>query len=158
MSDIRPGETATSVPPSHDAAVTFIGRLHTPWNDRRDCPRQGGKDGPICKIEVFDPWVTALTGIDDYDALDLLYWLDKSRRDLLTQSPRSDGRTTGTFALRSPVRPNPIGLANVKLISRDGRFLSVRGLDCLDGTPLIDIKPDRCSYTPPAPPKPGVTG
>ena len=88
--------------------------------------------------------------------LDILYWLDQSRRDLVKQSPKSDGATTGTFALRSPVRPNPIGLSKVRLIQREGASLFVQGLDCLDGTPLIDIKPDRCAYSPPAPPKPGV--
>lgn len=156
MPDIRPGEIAVPIPAADDASLRFIGRLHTPWDDRRDCPRQGSLDGPECTIEVFDPWVPALDGIEAYERVDILYWLDQSRRDLVKQSPKSDGRTTGTFALRSPVRPNPIGLASVRLIGRDGRLLTVRGLDCLNGTPLVDIKPDRCAYSPPAPPKDGV--
>lgn len=64
-------------------------------------------------------------------------------------------RRGGTFALRSPVRPNPIGTLIVKLIGIEGATLLVRGLDCLDGTPLLDIKPDRCLLTPLAPPTPG---
>jgi tRNA (Thr-GGU) A37 N-methylase len=91
--------------------------------------------------------------VEAYERLDVLYWLDKSRRDLITQSPKRDGQTIGTFALRSPVRPNPIGLASVQLVRREGASLVVRGLDCLNGTPLIDIKPDRRTYTPPALPK-----
>ena len=83
----------------------------------------------------------------------MLYWLDRSRRDLVRQSPKSDGKTIGTFALRSPVRPNPIGLSRVRLIGRKGRVLEVRGLDCLDGTPLVDLKPDRFAFTVQAPPK-----
>ena len=83
----------------------------------------------------------------------MLYWLDRSRRDLLCQSPRGDGRTVGTFALRSPVRPNPIGTALVSLVGIEGAEVLVRGLDCLDGTPLLDIKPDRCAFTPQAPAK-----
>jgi tRNA (Thr-GGU) A37 N-methylase len=71
------------------------------------------------------------------------------------QSPADDGSTRGTFALRSPVRPNPIGTALVTLVMREGSTLSVRGLDCLDMTPLIDLKPDRCLFTPLAPPQPG---
>tara|TARA_R110002012_G_C11482754_1_gene595255 strand:- start:475 stop:720 length:246 start_codon:yes stop_codon:yes gene_type:complete len=77
-----------------------------------------------------------------------------SRRDLILQSPKSDGQTVGTFALRSPVRPNPIGTSIVRLLRIEDGTLYVRGLDCLDGTPLIDIKPDRGAFTPKAPPKP----
>ena len=156
MSDIRPGEIRIDLPPAADADIRFVGRIHTPWSDRRDCPRQGTLDGPDCQIEVYEPWVPALEGIEAYEMIEVLYWLDQSRRDLVTQSPKSDGRTSGTFALRSPVRPNPIGVSRVRLISVTGAVLTVRGLDCLDGTPLIDLKPDRCAYSPPAPPKPGV--
>jgi tRNA (Thr-GGU) A37 N-methylase len=85
----------------------------------------------------------------------LLYWLHRSRRDLVLQSPRNDGETRGTFALRSPVRPNPIGTSIVDLVGIQGGTLLVRGLDCLDGTPLIDIKPDCNLFTPLAPPQPG---
>ena len=78
----------------------------------------------------------------------MLYWLHRSRRDLVLQSPAHADRPRGTFALRSPVRPNPIGLARVRLLRREGATLVVRGLDCLDGTPLLDIKPDRCPHGP----------
>jgi tRNA-Thr(GGU) m(6)t(6)A37 methyltransferase TsaA len=133
----------------------FIGRIHTPWRHRTDCPRQGRRDGPICRIELFEPWAQALAGIENYDSIEVLYWLHHSRRDILLQTPRSDGVTRGAFALRSPVRPNPIGTSLVSLVGVEGSVLSVRGLDCLDGTPLIDIKPDRCQFTPLAPPTPG---
>lgn len=62
----------------------------------------------------------------------------------MRQSPRSDGTTIGTFAIRSPLRPNPIAASLVRLVAVEGATLVVRGLDCLDGTPLIDIKPDEC--------------
>jgi len=136
-----------------DARLYFIGRIHTPWTDRKDCPRQGKEDGPDCRVEIFEPWVPALQGIEDYGRVELLYWLDKARRDLVVQNPAHRDTTYGTFALRSPVRPNPIGTSLVKLVSVDGPNLIVRGLDCLDGTPLIDVKPDRCSFTPKAAPK-----
>lgn len=153
QSDIRPGEFAVTTDPAADAALRFIGRVRTPWTDREGCPRQGRIDGPECRIEVFEPWVAALDGIEEFDTLEILYWLDRSRRDLVRQNPRHDARTYGTFALRSPVRPNPIGTAMVRLIAREGPLLRVRGLDCLDGTPLLDIKPDRCAYSPKAPTK-----
>ena len=145
---IRPGERAVPVDPANDAALRFIGRIETPWTDRSECPRQGKLDGPECRIEVFEPWVAALEGIEAFARLEILYWLDKARRDLVVQTPRHDGRASGTFALRSPVRPNPIGTAVVTLVAREGAVLVVRGLDCLDGTPLIDIKPERRGFVP----------
>jgi tRNA (Thr-GGU) A37 N-methylase len=63
--------------------------------------------------------------------------------DLVLQSPRDNGSTRRTFALRSPVRPNPIGTSIVRLIGLESTTLLVRGLDCLNGTPLLDLKPDR---------------
>ncbi|AQQ04001.1 tRNA (N6-threonylcarbamoyladenosine(37)-N6)-methyltransferase TrmO [Roseibium algicola] len=153
MSDIRPHEISVPIEEPDDARLFFIGRIHTPWKDRKDCPRQGKVDGPECRIEIFEPWVPALKGIEEYDRIELLYWLDKARRDLIVQNPAHSDNFFGTFALRSPVRPNPIGTVLAKLVSVDGPNLIVRGLDCLDGTPLIDLKPDRCAFTPKAPPK-----
>jgi tRNA (adenine37-N6)-methyltransferase len=154
--EVRAGEMVVEAPPPPtDAGLVFIGRIHTPWTDRLEAPRQGRLDGPICRIEVFEPWVAALQGIEEYQQIEVLYWLHLSRRDIVRQSPRSDGTTRGTFSLRSPVRPNPIGTQIVSLVRVEGRNLFVRGLDCLDGTPLIDLKPDRCAFTPLAPRQPG---
>ena len=85
----------------------------------------------------------------------MIYWLHLSRRDLVRQSPASDGALRGTFSLRSPVRPNPIGTSIVQLVRIEGSSVLVRGLDCLDGTPLLDLKPDRTLFRPLAPPQPG---
>lgn len=142
-------------PAPTDAGLVFIGRIHTPWTSRLECPRQGRMDGPTCRIEIFEPWVAALAGIDAFDHLEVLYWLDRSRRDLVHQSPANDGATRGTFALRSPVRPNPIGTSIVARQRVEGPSVFVRGLDCVNGTPLIDLKPDRCLFTPIAPPQRG---
>ncbi len=151
LNEIREGEQAVVLPPATDAGLVFIGRCHTPWTDRLTCPRQGRLDGPTCRIEIFEPWVPALDGITAFERLEVLYWLHESRRDLVRQSPRSDGQARGTFSLRTPVRPNPIGTHIVQLVRVDGADLWVRGLDCLDGTPLIDLKPDRTLFTPLAP-------
>lgn len=150
MNDIRPHEVMIPLAEPDDARLFFIGRIHTPFTERKDCPRQGSHDGPDCRIEIFEPWVPALKGIDDYDFVEVLYWLDKARRDLVVQNPNHTDKPYGTFALRSPVRPNPIGTSRVKLVSATGPNLIVRGLDCLDGTPLVDLKPDRCEFTPKA--------
>jgi tRNA (Thr-GGU) A37 N-methylase len=90
-----------------------------------------------------------------YERLEVLYWLHLSRRDLVMQSPASDGNVRGTFSLRTPVRPNPIGTSIATLVSVEPDGLVVRGLDCLDGTPLLDIKPDRALFTPIASRQPG---
>jgi tRNA (adenine37-N6)-methyltransferase len=153
--EVRVGELTAEWPGAADASLVFIGRIHTPWSDIPNCPRHGRADGPLCRIEVFETWLPALTGVAEGARLEVFYWLDRSRRDLLLQSPRNDGVTHGTFSIRSPVRPNPIGTSIVRLERREGANLMVRGLDCLDGTPLIDLKPDRSEFIPLAPPKPG---
>ncbi|MGC2085261.1 MAG: tRNA (N6-threonylcarbamoyladenosine(37)-N6)-methyltransferase TrmO, partial [Bradyrhizobium sp.] len=58
--DLRPGEITVDVPPPHDAALYFIGRIRTPWTSRLDTPRQGSPEGPVCRLEIFEPWVPAL--------------------------------------------------------------------------------------------------
>jgi len=154
--EIRAGEWALEAMPPPDAGVVFIGRLRTPWTDRMLCPRQGRHDGPLCRIEVDAPWAPeGLDGIEAYERLEVLYWLHRSRRDILRQSPASDGQARGVFSLRSPVRPNPIGTSIVRLVRREGSTLVVQGLDCLDGTPLLDLKPDRTGFAPVAPRQPG---
>ena len=98
--------------------------------------------GPLCRLVVDPQWRAALEGIDRYAALQILYWMHEARRDLVRLSPRG-GEQRGPFALRAPTRPNPIASSIVDLIFRQDNILTVRGLDCLDGTPLLDIKPWR---------------
>jgi tRNA-Thr(GGU) m(6)t(6)A37 methyltransferase TsaA len=142
---IRPGEVAISLPPQPDAGVYFIGTIRTPWRSRRECPKRGAADGPICSIVVEDRWRPALTGLAGHRRIQILYWMHRARRDLVLQAPARAGTIIGTFALRSPVRPNPIASSVVDLVDVDGAVVRVRGLDCIDGTPLIDLKPDRTS-------------
>jgi tRNA-Thr(GGU) m(6)t(6)A37 methyltransferase TsaA len=153
--EIRQAEAAVIPPEANDAGLIFIGRICTPWTSRLVTPRQGRSDGPLCRIEIFEPWVRALDGIERYELVEVIYWLHLSRRDLVLQSPANDGAIRGTFSLRSPVRPNPLGTSIVKFIGIEGSTLLVRGLDCLDGTPLLDLKPDRSIFTPAAPPQAG---
>jgi tRNA-Thr(GGU) m(6)t(6)A37 methyltransferase TsaA len=155
LNEIRAGESVVDIALPTDATIVFIGRIYTPWTDRLICPRQGRQDGPICRIEVYEPWVAALDGITEYESLEVLYWLHESRRNLVRQSPRNDGIARGTFSLRTPARPNPIGTQIAKLLRVDDANVFVRGLDCLNGTPLLDLKPDRCVFTPLAPRQPG---
>ena len=138
---IRPGEVAAPLPGAFDAQIYFIGRIRTPWETRDDCPKNARESDAVCRIEVDARWATALTGIETCSHLLVLYWMHRARRDLVLQAPRHYGEPRGTFALRSPVRPNPIAASVVRLTGVDGTTLSVVGLDCLDGTPLLDLKP-----------------
>ena len=143
--DLRPGEVAIELPAASDAGLYFIGRIRTPWPNRRDCPKRGSPDGPICTIEIDRRWRDALTGLSGHERLQVLYWMHEARRDLVLQTPFQKP-TTGTFALRSPVRPNPIASSIVELVAIEGTRLRVRGLDCLDGTPLLDLKPEHGAH------------
>jgi tRNA-Thr(GGU) m(6)t(6)A37 methyltransferase TsaA len=143
--ELRPGEEAIKLPERADAAIYFIGRIRTPWARKEECPRQGDCEaGPVCRIDVFELFVPALEGIEPGARLQVLYWMDRARRDLARQRRRGTETTYGTFALRSPVRPNPIAVSTVVAISLERSTLLVRGLDCIDGTPLIDLKPEFC--------------
>jgi tRNA-Thr(GGU) m(6)t(6)A37 methyltransferase TsaA len=153
--ELREGEIAVDMPKASDAGLVFIGRIRTPWRSREATPRQGSHSGPVCRLEIFEPWVPALKGVDFYNSLEVIYWLHHSRRNLVLQSPKKNGLTRGTFSLRSPVRPNPIGTSIVKLVGIEGSTVLVRGLDCIDQTPLIDLKPDRCEFSPLAAQKAG---
>lgn len=138
--DIRPGEIAIALPDNFDAGVYFIGRIRTPWTKRSECPRNARGSDAVCTIELDPRYAAALEGVETCTHIVVLYFMDQARRDLVVQVSRHSGRR-GTFALRSPVRPNPIAMSVARLLRVEGTTLSVVGLDCLDGTPLIDIKP-----------------
>jgi len=138
---LRPGEITVALPDHPDASVYFIGRIRTPWKRREDCPKNGRATDATCTIELDPLWAAALDGVETCTHLWVLYWMDQSRRDIAVQVPRHYGKGRGTFALRSPARPNPIAMSLVALKEIRGHSLIVTGLDCLDNTPLIDIKP-----------------
>jgi tRNA-Thr(GGU) m(6)t(6)A37 methyltransferase TsaA len=142
---MRAGETTLRLPEAADEQVYFIGRIRTPWAERRDCPRKGDAEmGPVCMIEMAEAFRPALAGIERHEFLQVLYWMHRAQRDLATQSPHGGAGGAGTFSLRSPIRPNPIASSVVRLLEVRPDGLLVRGLDCVDGTPLIDLKPEAC--------------
>jgi tRNA-Thr(GGU) m(6)t(6)A37 methyltransferase TsaA len=139
--DLREGEIAVELPERFDASLYYIGRIHTPWMRREDCPKNPRETDALCTI-VLDPrWVEGLQGLESVSHVVVLYWMDRARRDLVLQAPHHYDERRGTFALRSPVRPNPIAVSVARLLRVEGNTLSVVGLDCVDGTPLIDLKP-----------------
>lgn len=141
---LKPSEIATDVPVPQDATLGFIGHVETPWARPEDCPKQGTHDGPDCAIVLSPPWDRALEGVERFDFLEVYLWFHLARRDLLVIDPSHGGGPRGVFALRSPVRPNPIAVSTVRLVARAGNRLIVRGLEAVNGTPLIDLKPGRC--------------
>ena len=138
---LREGEIAVALPAQFDAALYFIGRIRTPWKRRGDCPKNARESDAVCTIELDPRWVEGLKGLETASHVIVLYWMNEARRDLVLQAPRHYREQRGTFALRSPVRPNPIALSVARLLGIEGNTLSIVGIDCLDGTPLLDIKP-----------------
>jgi hypothetical protein len=96
-SELRQGEIAVPLPPQSDAGVYFIGTIRTPWHTRRECPKRGSLDGPICSIEVDERWREGLTHLTAYKRVQVLYWMHRARRDLVLQTPFSSMVTTGTL-------------------------------------------------------------
>jgi tRNA-Thr(GGU) m(6)t(6)A37 methyltransferase TsaA len=123
------------------AEIHPIGHIETPYKKLEDCPRNINPSGPACALVLDPPYDSALFGLNPGDRIMVLYWFDGVDRERLMQPRRGEGPVLGTFALRSPHRPNPIAVAVVEIETIDGNRVSVPGLDCLDGTPLLDIKP-----------------
>jgi tRNA-Thr(GGU) m(6)t(6)A37 methyltransferase TsaA len=138
---LREGEVAAVLPEEFDASLYYIGRIRTPWRRREDCPKNARGSDAVCTVELDPRWAEGLKGLETVSHVLLLYWMDQARRDLLLQSPRHYAERRGTFALRSPARPNPIAVSVARLLRIEDNKLSVVGLDCLDNTPLLDIKP-----------------
>jgi formylmethanofuran dehydrogenase subunit E len=116
-----------------------IGVIHSPYKDRKQCPPQGREE--IFEIEISGQYGEGLKDIDGFSHLILLYWLHSAKSYSLSVNTPWDSKPHGVFATRSPNRPNPIGFSVVELIETNGNRLKVKGLDALEGTPLIDIKP-----------------
>jgi tRNA-Thr(GGU) m(6)t(6)A37 methyltransferase TsaA len=120
-----------------------IGRVESPLTDAESAPRQADEGAPQATL-VFDAKVLeGLRGIRVGDEVIVITWLDRARRDVLSVHPRGDTSRPreGVFNTRSPHRPNPLGLHQVRVTAVDGARVRVRSLEALDGTPIIDLKP-----------------
>ncbi|WKD50167.1 tRNA (N6-threonylcarbamoyladenosine(37)-N6)-methyltransferase TrmO [Microbulbifer spongiae] len=122
-------------------ALHPIGTIHTDFNALAQCPRSGRFNTNHSVIEVDAQYLEGLYKIESATHLFILYWFDQSDRTQLQRCGRNGKDVRGVFASRSPNRPNPIALSPVKLIRIEGTRLTVSGLDCLDGTKVVDIKP-----------------
>jgi tRNA-Thr(GGU) m(6)t(6)A37 methyltransferase TsaA len=120
-----------------------IGHVRSPYTRTSDIPKGlGAKHDAEGTIEILPEFAAGLADVEGFSHLFILWVFDRSTDfDLIATPPADDGRPHGVFATRSPRRPNPIGLTVVELLHRDGAQLRVRGVDMLDGTPILDIKP-----------------
>jgi tRNA-Thr(GGU) m(6)t(6)A37 methyltransferase TsaA len=121
--------------------LTIIGRIRTPWTAAAECPRHTMESDATCRVELDETYRAGLKSLETCTHAILLYWLDRAPRDVIVMQPPNDDTQHGVFALRAPGRPNPIGLAVVDIVSVEPDGLTVRHVDCFDGTPLLDIKP-----------------
>jgi tRNA-Thr(GGU) m(6)t(6)A37 methyltransferase TsaA len=126
-----------------DYLVRPVGRVESSLLRRADAPKQGDEGAPDCTVAVDPAYATAARDIAAGTELLVLTWLDRAHRDVQAVRPRGDSTRpeTGVFSTRSPDRPNPIGLHRVTVLAVDGTRLLVRGLEALDGTPVVDLKP-----------------
>lgn len=126
-------------------AITFIGKVHSELKKLEDCPLLEHENAPQATIEVFTEFKEGIKDIKSGSKLILFTWLHQADRTVLNTRPRNNPHApiTGIFSTRSPDRPNPIGIHFVKVVAvlQDNQFL-VAGLEVLDQTPIIDIKPD----------------
>jgi tRNA (adenine37-N6)-methyltransferase len=118
-----------------------VGVIHSPFTDPHTTPIQPVRSIARGQVEVYPQYADGLEGLEGFSHIILLYVFHRSQGYSLKVTPFLDDRQHGLFATRHPRRPNPIGFSIVRLLNRDGNLLEIEGVDVLDGTPLLDIKP-----------------
>lgn len=120
----------------------IIGMLHGDIASRDDAPKNYSESNRVGTIEVFSQYTEGLEGIAPGQTIVVLFWLHEARRDILKVHPRGDKsrKQRGVFTTRSPIRPNPIAISELKVLAVKDNFIEVSRLDILDGTPIVDIK------------------
>jgi tRNA-Thr(GGU) m(6)t(6)A37 methyltransferase TsaA len=118
-----------------------IGVIHTPFNQQKGMPIQPVFSQAVGRVEVFPEYADGLQDLESFSHVILIYVLHRTEGYTLRVRPYLDDEAHGLFATRYPCRPNPIGLSTVRLLGRRGSVLEVEGIDVLDSTPLLDIKP-----------------
>jgi tRNA-Thr(GGU) m(6)t(6)A37 methyltransferase TsaA len=124
-----------------EISLTPIGIIHSPFATRETAPIQATRSQAVGQVEIFPEFLDGLQDLEGFSHIILLYLFHQSKGYSLLVKPFLDNRLRGLFATRHPNRPNPIGISIVRLSARRGQYLDICGLDMLDGTPLLDIKP-----------------
>jgi tRNA (adenine37-N6)-methyltransferase len=118
-----------------------VGVIHSPLTEPETTPIQPVRSKAPGRVEVYPEYAEGLEGLEGFSHIYLLYVFHRSQGYALKVTPFLDDKQHGLFATRHPRRPNPIGLSIVRLLKREGNLLEIEGVDILDGTPLLDIKP-----------------
>jgi len=149
MFTTRDGEIVLEADPAGmppDGHLVYLGRISSPWKTRQECPKNmaaARATGRTAAVELLPAFRPGLAGLSGTSHVVILTWLDRAPRNLIVQAPRHAVEPRGVFALRSPARPNPVGLHVARLLALDepAGKLELDAIDVLDGTPVIDIKP-----------------
>jgi formylmethanofuran dehydrogenase subunit E len=118
-----------------------IGKIKSPYKVKGEAPRQGRLSKEIMKLIVNEEYKSAMKDLESIEYIVVLYWGNRADRDILIAEPPGSGRQTGVFSCRSPNRPNPIALCVARILDITDNVITVVGLDALDESPLLDIKP-----------------
>lgn len=121
-----------------------IGVVHSPFIEQKDAPKQGRMTDELSRVEIYEKYRDGMDGLNAGDKVFVLCWFDRSKRDILKVHPRGGDpskKLRGVFSTRAPVRPNPISLTLVEIVSIDDLVITVKHLEALDNTPVLDIKP-----------------
>jgi len=125
------------------ASINYIGSIQTPFKTTDECPGQARPENGTCQIIVDEEYAPAIRGLEVGSHIQVLYWFDQADRKALQRIPKwsKTNELQGVFSTRSPARPNPVALSTVEILSIEDNVLTVTAMDCIDGTPLLDIKP-----------------
>ena len=145
LKPIRPGETTLDFDPGEraDVGLAFLGRIRSPW-DAETAPKniaRARETGQPARIELDPAYREGLTGLAPDRWIIVTYWMDRGRRDLIVQRPGHVDGPRGTFALRSPMRPNLIAMSTVRITAIEDSTVHIDAIDCFDRTPVVDIRP-----------------
>ena len=124
-----------------EATFQPIGHIETPYNSLDECPENIEAGGPICKLVIKKELANCLFSLEPGEAILIFYWFENADRKIIQQYSKATDKELGVFALRTPNRPNPIGAGVVIIEKIENEIIYVNGLNCPNGTPLLDIKP-----------------
>ena len=150
---VRAGETTLDFDPAERAdgpRCVFIGHVESPWKTREDCPRNISRarermqaEGLSAALHIDEPYRPGLCALSNHEHIIVLTWMHEAARHIIVQRPCHAPGPRGVFSLRSPARPNPIAMSTVRLLEVDEArgIVRIDAIDCIDGTPLIDLRP-----------------
>ena len=118
-----------------------VGIIHSPYREKGDAPHQGRGSDAVSAIEIYQRFIPGLGTMAGIRYIWVLFWMDRAERNLLSVCRSDWTEPRPVFTIRSPARPNPIALSLAEIVNVRGGIITVKGIEALDGSPVIDIKP-----------------